>query len=1359
MTPLKGRTIPFQLYDADNKAVLTDFKNLAETLRYRATKSRDRLKDAFLLVDARGKESTTLSWDKLNARAEKIAQALRSKGNVKSGDRVALIYRKPEVLEFIPALFACFLAGVTAVPINAAEDLSELSFILTLTNICLILTTEHNHRAFTKDMQSKSVEFPSSIQWWKTNDMGTWYPPKKSSDYPPIHVPELAYIEYAKASNGELKGVTVSHESIMEQCVAFQAATTETSVNITSNGNVEVKPKKNILQPEIVVTYFEPRQQIGLVLSVLQSIYAGNTTIFTSGSIVDTPAAWIYVLSKYKATMALASYTDMKQITKYFQSNAKEVKSHSKKVTPDLSSLRYLIIDTNTVQPELNQYIADKLLRPLGNTDNPLEVVCPVLSLPEHGGKILSMRDNLGPAFTEEYVEREEIVTEGDGQQMTRPVITTQSVLAPGGSRDIFTCLFDANALRMNKVLVVAAGAEAKKSENMNEPGRICVESFGFCMPKATAAIVDPETGTLCPPDTLGEVWIDSPSIAGSFWALPKHAESIFRARPIVVPSDLPHPEVYNGSFLRTGLSGTIIGGRLFILGSYEERIRQQSLDKDFGIEDVYYTNDLMNTLNKRTRIEQCAIFEIHVKNQHLPIVACESNAIRNDLTKIASEIDEALIEFHGLRAYAILFVKENGLPKQLVHGRCIIHPLMTKRFFLQGQLRIRYIKMDVDRTIFNLLENEDPFRNIWSSGLAYEKAIRIGAIIPHPQRQHTGMEQVQRVIDERTEFDISQFTNIVDILQWRTSRHPEETAYTVSTLSGTSTNTKGYTWRKLSYKSASVSAHLVKKGLKRGTKALIVIPFGIDYIFCIYACLAIGVVPVPFEPVDPQQQPQRITEFSEQLVEVARELGISVILTNSDGDDILRNNAVKAAIRAKTPKSYRLPETINISKAPKHHKVLGKEAGFAVHPDWINSNRNSPTVILIQTSSDGIRCYSHLSHDTILNRCRTQKMTCQMRFQRGIVTTGLGTYEGLGFLHAVFCGIYVGCHTVLIPSTDFYINPAIFFESLQRYKTKDIFVTNALIQFAMNRMNTNECRHITLKGIQNLMLANDNRPKPLLYQHMARYFARQRLDKESINTIYSHAGNPMITTRSYMLMEPIALFVDPFWLRQGIIRALNPEEEPYGILLNDSGIVPSNTMVAIVNPETLTVCPSNVIGEIWVSSDSNAKTFFNLDEASHNSRFEATIVGSDPNVKYMRTGDFGFLWNVRRRVDNRMMQPMLEEGQCLYVLGPMNETITKNGLIHFPVDIELSIERCHPSIPAGGSVVLQYRNEAIAVVSIKNNEHALSSVPLIVNAVLEHHSFLLDAVVIVHPSNFPRSRFGDKMRMKTLAAFTEKKL
>jgi hypothetical protein len=74
-------------------------------------------------------------------------------------------------------------------------------------------------------------------------------------------------------------------------------------------------------------------------------------------------------------------------------------------------------------------------------------------------------------------------------------------------------------------------------------------------------------------------------------------------------------------------------------------------------------------------------------------------------------------------------------------------------------------------------------------------------------------------------------------------------------------------------------------------------------------------------------------------------------------------------------------------------------------------------------------------------------------------------------------------------------------------------------------------------------------------------------------------------------------------------------------------------------------------------------------------------------------------------------------------------------------------------------SIVFQHKDEVVAVVSVKSNDHALPIVPLVVDAILDKHSVLVDTVIIVHPSNFPRSRFGDKMRRKAMIAFTEKRL
>lgn len=257
-----------------------------------------------------------------------------------------------------------------------------------------------------------------------------------------------------------------------------------------------------------------------------------------------------------------------------------------------------------------------------------------------------------------------------------------------------------------------------------------------------------------------------------------------------------------------------------------------------------------------------------------------------------------------------------------------------------------------------------------------------------------------------------------------------------------------------------------------------------------------------------------------------------------------------------------------------------------------------------------------------------------------------------------------------------------------------------------MSKCDPSNQRHIDLRSIQNYMITTFSRTKPLhckliflrllsfayvffflVDKRISRFLSLSGVGREFVSTIYSHPFNPMVATRSYMMLEPISLVADLKWLQIGIVRPIIPKDDMYSVLLHDSGIVPNNTMIAIVNPETMTVCPSHAIGEIWVSSECNVRGIYGNDGVSNANRFEATLNGTDPRNKYMRTGDLGFLWTVQRKTMG--VQVSVEEGQCLYVLGRMDEVISQQGIMHFPQDIEETVENCHPDIIPEGRYVL----------------------------------------------------------------------
>lgn len=80
------------------------------------------------------------------------------------------------------------------------------------------------------------------------------------------------------------------------------------------------------------------------------------------------------------------------------------------------------------------------------------------------------------------------------------------------------------------------------------------------------------------------------------------------------------------------------------------------------------------------------------------------------------------------------------------------------------------------------------------------------------------------------------------------------------------------------------------------------------------------------------------------------------------------------------------------------------------------------------------------------------------------------------------------------------------------------------------------------------------------------------------------------------------------------------------------------------------------------------------------NSRYNVTIAGGDARISYVRTGEVGFLWNYSKESFNGGKPTSL-----LFVLGSIGETFEVNGLMHFPKDIEATIERSHPNVAPNG--------------------------------------------------------------------------
>ncbi|PKY09081.1 acetyl-CoA synthetase-like protein [Aspergillus campestris IBT 28561] len=1364
LLPLEPRDIPFAVHDPhDHNTTMSNFDNIPAVLRHRAKAHAKQA--AYWVLDQKGKEIASITWDKLASRAEKVAQVIRDKSNLYRGDRVALIYRDTEIIEFAVALMGCFIAGVVAVPINSLEDYPSLNLILTSTQAHLALTTENNLKTFQRDITTQKLNWPRGVEWWKTNEFGSYHP-KKKEEAPALVVPDLAYIEFARAPTGDLRGVVMSHRTIMHQMACLSAMVS------TVPGSSSGRP-----HGETIMSYLDPRQGIGMIFAVLLTVYGGHTTVWLEDRAVETPGLYAHLITKYRATLLAADYPGLKITAYNYQQDPMATRHYKKNSEPNFASVKLCLIDTLTVDSEFHEILADRWLRPMRNP-RAREIVAPMLCLPEHGGMVISVRDWLGgeermgcPLTRDmDQTDLQEAKEEEKRHEKAGSKSGFGSSLLGGGStapapkeqtkNDLGEVLLDKEALKSNEVVVLAMGDDARKYA-ATMPHAVRVGSFGYPIPDATLAVVDPETNLLCTPNVVGEIWVDSPSLSGGFWALPKHTEAIFHARPYKFEEGNPTPVLVEPEFLRTGLLGCVIEGKIFVLGLYEDRLRQKVEWVEHGQEIVehryfFVQHMIVSILKNLPKIHDCTAFDVFVNEEHLPIVVLESYAASTApttsggpprqldsvlLESLAERCMEVLYHEHHLRVFCVLLTAPNTLPRVTKNGRQEIGNMLCRKDFDAGSLPCVHVKFGVERSVLNLPVGVDPVGGIWSSLAVTARQ----ELLSLQEKQYSGVDYRDVVMDDRTSTPLNNFKSIVDLLQWRVSRQAEELAY--CSIDGRGKEGKGITWKKFDLKVAAVANYLRNKVKARpGDHLILMYTHSEEYVYAVHACFCLGVVIIPLAPIDQN----RLSEDAPAFLHMISDFNVKAIIVNSDVDHVMKQKIVSQHIK-QSAQVLRIgvPAIYNTTKPSKQSHTC-RDLGFVMRDTWLQSN--TPAMIWTYWTPDQRRISVHIGHDTIMGMCKVQKETCQMTSSRPVLGSIRSTL-GLGFLHTCLMGIYVGAPTYLVSPVDFATNPMTLFVTLSRYKIKDTYATSQMLDYAMTAMAG---KGFQLQELKNLMISSEGRPRIDIYQKVRLHFASTALDRTAINVVYSHVLNPMIVTRSYMCIEPIELWLDLRALRRGLIMPVESETDPAALVIQDSGMVPVNTQIAVVNPETCALSHVGEYGEIWVQSDACAKGFYGSKQEFDHERFNGHVLDGDPNVSYVRTGDLGFLHTVTRPIGPGG-QPV--EMQVLFVLGGIGETFEVNGLNHFPMDIENSVERCHRNIVAGGSAIFQAGGLIVVVVEVTRKAYLASVVPVIVNAILNEHQVVADIVAFVSHGDFPRSRLGEKQRGKVLASWVTRKL
>lgn len=255
-------------------ANLLSTTNIVDVIRYWVTVRADA--EVLRFYPLGEGEFSSHSFAEFNTRCEAIASQLQAY----RGQRAILLFNSG--IEFLEALFACFYAGVIAVPAYPPRRNHNLGRLQTLVDDCepsLFLSTEQvitQAKPLCEEAFSQDV---NSLPWIETDSLDN----KLASDYKSFSPNEgdLAFLQYTSGSTGSPKGVMVSHKNLM--------------CNIRMSEKAFAIPATSRC-----VSWLPLFHDMGLIGAVMTPLYWGaGAVLMPPAAFLQKPLRWLKLLDEY----------------------------------------------------------------------------------------------------------------------------------------------------------------------------------------------------------------------------------------------------------------------------------------------------------------------------------------------------------------------------------------------------------------------------------------------------------------------------------------------------------------------------------------------------------------------------------------------------------------------------------------------------------------------------------------------------------------------------------------------------------------------------------------------------------------------------------------------------------------------------------------------------------------------------------------------------------------------------------------------------------------------------------------------------------------------------------------------------
>lgn len=565
--------------------------------------------------------------------------------------------------------------------------------------------------------------------------------------------------------------------------------------------------------------------------------------------------------------------------------------------------------------------------------------------------------------------------------------------------------------------------------------------------------------------------------------------------------------------------------------------------------------------------------------------------------------------------------------------------------------------------------------------------------------------------------------SNFVEILRHQAEFQPQQSAYIF--LKDGETESNQLTYEGLDRQARAIAVEIAQMQIPSGSRVILLYPYtgGCEFIAAFFGCLYAGAIAVPCH------LPRNSHAVSEVQARIA-DSEAQVILTTKSLLSKLQHQITPTPSDKYNSLHWIATDTVSSDRAR----------------EWRSPKIDRDTLAFLQytSGSTGQPKGVKISHGCLL---QNQKLLA-VAFNNSETTISVGwlpLFHDMGLIGNVLHSMYIGRPCILMSPIAFVQKPVRWLQAISRYRA----TTSGGPNFAYDLL----CRHVTDAQREPLDLScweiAFSGAEPIRSATIDRFvekFAACGFRREAFYPCYGMAEATLLISGGHRSNPPIVKYIEDAALEQKKVVICDRDRPGFRPIIG-CGQAWLDVKIVIADPDSLTQCFPNQIGEIWVSSSGVGGGYWNQPEETQ-STFQAYLkdTGEGP---FLRTGDLGFL----------------HQGE-LFITGRLNDVMVFWGFNHYPQLIEQTVENCHRALRANGgaAISIEVNGESRLVIlhEIERNEIQSLRIDELVEtirwAVFQEYFIDVYSIALLKPGSLPKTSSGKIQRRACRTRFLEGK-